>query len=397
VGSRRTQTIPERRARLLWPRVLAAGAALVAGLAAPAAAAAGDTEDTVAVMRRIYSQVEVLLPLSVRDAAFSDPAQASRVREALQQLARQADAVRAHAEGDRRMAFLGDALARETRETLHRFESGRVEAAQFFVQRLADYCVACHASLPDPDDPPLASDFVDATALAGLPPERRATLQIATRRFDDALATLEAHLGSPEVHPATLLEPLTTYLTVALRVKNDPARALPVLDRLAERPDLWTYLRGDLERWRVELRSWKARGLPEPTLESARGMLEEARKLIRFPTDRAALVHYLLASAQLHRFLERHAGEESEEVAEAYYLLGLVESRVGGTGWWVSESDFHLETAIRMAPHSDVAARAFALLEEETLLGWSGSGGVHMPPDVRALLEELRVLARPRS
>ena len=79
------------------------------------------------------------------------------------------------------------------------------------------------------------------------------------------------------------------------------------------------------------------------------------------------------------------------ELAEAYYLLGLAETRVRHSSW-LAEAEFQLETAIRTDPASPWAKRAFALLEEETLAGYSGSGGLHLPDDVRAKLDELRGL-----
>ena len=108
------------------------------------------------------------------------------------------------------------------------------------------------------------------------------------------------------------------------------------------------------------------------------------------PTDRAALVHYVVASTILHRYIESHP-IGGPDIAEAYYLLGLTESRVG-RAYWVSQADFFLETAIRMAPKQPFAEQAYALLEEETILEWSGSSGIHLPANVEQRLSELREL-----
>jgi len=266
--------------------------------------------------------------------------------------------------------------------------------ARFFVQQLPDFCVACHSALPSPMDSPLASDFVSDQELAKLSPDRRAVLQVATRRFDDALVSYESVFKSPVVHPAELLQPLTQYLTISIRVKNDLARPIPVLERLAARPDLWRNLHTDVERWIEALKSYASKPVNKPTLESAREPLDEAARIIRFPTDRQVLVHYLVASSRFHRYLEARSNEADRDMAEAYYWLGLIESRIGGS-YWISESDFYLETAIRMAPSDPIAKRAFALFEEEAVLGWTGSSGDNMPPEVRNRIEELRALVYP--
>jgi hypothetical protein len=53
-----------------------------------------------------------------------------------------------------------------------------------------------------------------------------------------------------------------------------------------------------------------------------------------------------------------------------------------------------------MSPETDVGREAYALLEEETLSGYTGSAGLQLPEDVEAHLRELRGLleaSRPRS
>ena len=369
------------------------GAALTLGLVGLGcnAEAEHDREQLRADMREIYASIGVLLPLSVDEAEFRSPEHREEIRQALATLAARAEHVGSHGgRGDRRIRYLGGSLARESSEALRRFEAGRVEASQFFLRRLTDYCVACHSGLPSPKDSPLARDFVKDEALEKLPLEQRASLQVATRRFDDALASFEAVIASGR-HPAELIDPLSQYLAVALRVKRDLTRPIPVLRALAAREGLWKNLRIDVERWAETLERHAAKPPGEFTLESARGLLDEAREVSRFPMDRQALVHHLLASAGLRRYVEAQGDETHRDVAEAYYWLGLIESRLEGITW-VAEADFYLETAIRLAPGDPIAAEAFALFEEQALLAWSGSSGTHMPEDVRRHLEELRTL-----
>jgi len=346
-------------------------------------------------MREIYTSIRVLIPLTVDENVFGNPDQRERIRSALSTLAARAEHVADHVgDQDRRIHYLGGSLSRESAEALRRFDEGRLRDARFFVQQLPDFCVACHSALPSPMDSPLARDFVSDKELARLSPGRRAALQVATRRFDDALASFETVFASPVVHPAELLHPITQYLTVAIRVKRDLVRPVPILEKMAARPDLWRNLQTDVERWVKTLKSYASDPSGKPTLASARAPLDEAAKIIRFPTDRQVLVHDLVASSRLHRFLEAHPNDADRDVAEAYYWLGLIESRVGGS-YWVSEADFYLETAIRLAPDDPIARRAFALFEEEAILGWTGSSGNHMPAEVRSQLDELRSLVYP--
>ncbi len=378
-------------------RGLAGMIILVAGSWAAAAGAQVDSEAARADMRGIYASLGVLLPLSVDDAAFRDPARQAEIRSALDELARRARHVGDHVAGDdRRVQFLARSLSRETQEARERFDDGRFDSAQFLVHRLTDFCVACHTRLPSPGDSPIASGFMSDAALAALPLAERASIQVATRRFDDALSTYEALFASPIVPPAALLTPLYEYLRVSIRVKNDLERPRPVLRKLAARPDLWSNLRGDVEDWLSALDRHAGDAQKEPSIRSARAKLDEAQRRMRFPTDRRGLVQQLLASAELHRYLEQRPGQTGPEIAEAYYLLGLIEARTH-FDYLVSESDFYLETAIRLAPKDPIGQLAFELLEEETVLGWTGSGGDHMPDAIRRHLEELRGLVEAGS
>ena len=149
-------------------------------------------DQTAAAMGEIFQSMRYLLPLSVDDG-WSDAKRAQRVRDELQQVAERASLVADHAQSDRYdFRFLGRTLASDLREVLRRYERDEFESARFLLLRATDYCVACHARLPSPNDSPLSANFVDGTALARLPLEQRAHLEAATRRFDAALTSFEA-------------------------------------------------------------------------------------------------------------------------------------------------------------------------------------------------------------
>ncbi len=89
--------------------------------------------------------------------------------------------------------------------------------------------------------------------------------------------------------------------------------------------------------------------------------------------DSLALVYYLAASIELHRFVASE-WELGVEVAEAYYLLGLIESRIGHSAW------------------RPICSEGLALLQEILVSGHTGSMGSEIPSEIRELLDELRVL-----
>ena len=347
-------------------------------------------------MAEIFESIRFLLPVSVSDEQFRSPRNKPEIRAALQSLATNSLALAEHAsDADAGMTFLGQALARHAEDTLELYDESRFEDAAFFLQQVTEYCIACHTKLPSTADAPIASHFLEKKDLSSLPLEERATLQVATRQFDDALESFEALFASELVHPAVLIGPLTDYLTVSIRVKGDFTRPIATLEQFAQRGDLWRHLRSDIESWIASLRRFEALDGLQINLEAARRLIDEAKELISFPADRRALINYIAASSILHRYVESHSRSDVD-LSEAYYLLGLTESRFEHD-YWFSQADVYLETAIRLAPQSAFAERAYDLLEEKIILDYTGSSGVYLPEEIEAWLEELRRLIEEES
>ena len=342
------------------------------------------------IMGQIFGAIRVLLPMSASLKELEDPANRESVRPSLLQIAESADEIMSHGRYQQQsVQYLSRSLGRNAREALSAYDLGRYEATQFHIQRMTEHCIACHSRLPSGDSP-LAADFVKGPELNAMDPASRGAIQVATRRFDDAFVTFEALFQNPKEHPAMMLKPLRDYLTVAIRVKKDFSRAIHTLDTFAQRPDLWRVLRADVDDWVGALREVRSVPLPENHLDAARRLVEKAHPSNYFPGTRGALVYFITASSHLHRYLDANPTDK-RRVSEAYYLLGITEFRIA-PDYWLSLADFYLETAIRTAPKSASARDAYDWLEEETILGYTGSGGTHLPDDVAAQLKELRAL-----
>jgi hypothetical protein len=371
-----------------------AAGVIAAGLTATIATAGDDRGATRALMDRIYASMEVLLPLSADPERLADPAKQPLVRDALARLAANADTLAAHAgTRDAEAVYLGRAIAHDAREAARFHAEGRMDGAAFYLQQTTANCVACHSRLPHPGDASISAGFVRDATLAGLPPLARARLLVATRRFTEALAAYETAFADPKLHPIDMGAAWVDYLVVSLRGLGDFARPIPVLERLAARPDAWANLREDAHTWAAALPSL-APTARMADLAKARTLVEQAKKRTRFPDDQRALVAYVAASGILHRHLAA-APARSATLGDTYYLLGACELHIHGD-YWTSQADFFLESAIRAAPHTAVAREAYALLEQATLFAHTGSSGEHVPADVRRRLAELRDLASAR-
>jgi hypothetical protein len=268
------------------------GAAWIALIALPVRGEEPDVAETRAIMGEVFAALQRVLPPSLDEKRFADPARRGEIQAALQTLSRNADRLSAHgARSERGFAFLSRSLAREAKEIERRYAAGRFREAQFELHEFTENCVACHSRLPDQRDADLSSRFMDETEIAALPLPERAQLAMATRQFDRALAAHEAMLTSREfdVGSIDLLGYLDDYLEVCVRVKGDFDRPARTLEAFAKRADVRPDLRSDVKRWVTDLRALSARG-PVEGFEAGRRMAQDAeadaprlRRAIRTP------------------------------------------------------------------------------------------------------------------
>jgi hypothetical protein len=105
-----------------------------------------------------------------------------------------------------------------------------------------------------------------------------------------------------------------------------------------------------------------------------------------FGFGRERLVADLQASAWLLQAIE--GGDDDSVMAEAFYWLGVLENR-NVEGYWVPQTDIHLETAVRLDPGGPFAGLAYDQLEEYLISGYAGIQGSELPPDLHARLAAL--------
>jgi hypothetical protein len=378
------------------------GLLLFSGTPVPALAA-GEPEPR-ATMHQVFDALATLLPASLDEDRFGDPAQRDALQLAFERLANATKALAHHGEErDQAFRLLSRSLADDADEAAERFARARTEEAAFLVQQLTQRCVACHSRLPSARDFPMAEKLVGRVELETLPPEDRARLLVATRRFGDALAAWEAMFADPAVPPMALDlgGMLADYLTVAIRVEGDLARPERALGALAARGDTPRYLRRRLHGWAAALRELRAPVPPTSRVERAAALAARSQSIAEFPLAYDGLVLDLYASALLHQDVETrvaaHAAEgDDPELARAFWLLGAIEDRTVHS-YWFPQTEVYMEAAVRAAPRDPVAARAYERIEESLLVDYGAMRSEDLPEEARARLAELsRLMEEPR-
>jgi hypothetical protein len=350
----------------------------------------GDLQPT---MRAIFQALTQVFPLTLDPKQFEAPEQRQRIQEALRLLAANTGALESHRQDvPLSFDFLRRTLAHTAQDAAQRYEQGQYQQARFALQQMTAQCFACHSRFTHPQPFDLGKRFLTALPLAQLPLRDQVRLAVATRQFDTAIETCETLFRSTTMSAAAIdvLGVFEDYLKIVLRVRGDFARAIATFEHFLGRADVPPDLRERLRSWVEALKELQPQKLTGEAPVRARALIEAGQRRNRFPADQLGLVHFVVASSLLHRYVDAHAGT-TPALVEAYYLLGIAESYISRTSW-VVETPFFLEMAIRLDPKSPMAAKAYDLLNAYILASYTGSSGVHLPEEVQEYLEGLRRL-----
>ncbi len=366
---------------------------LCGGLLTTSTSWAREDAATPPAMQKIFGAVQTLLLTAVDGDRWLHPADPKEIDAAIATLEQMGTELEGHeGDGTATFEFFSRSLSKGTAALASRHREGDSSSAREQLFALVSTCVGCHSRLPSDRDSDLSQRFISDPRIAKLPLDGRAILETATRQFEAALTTYEAILQSPD-YSLTEMDRLgifDDYLALCLQVHTDPMRPHRSLQAISKRAGVSTDLAAHLSSWLADLERIQTQQ-ERPNLADIRSQVQAAEAAATITPERSLLVDYLGSAALAHR-LVRDSTRTPLEHAEAYYLLGLVESRVGRVFWPVPE-EYYLEVAVRMAPGTDIARKAFALYEELVTLGYSGSGGTRMPPDLVVRLQDLRELS----
>ncbi len=275
------------------------------------------------------------------------------------------------------------------------FELGHKEYSRSVMKSVVGHCFRCHTRTTM--GPEFQGDKMDFSGLK-LNRLEKADLLVASRRYDEALSVLESIIDDKNDggdFPFEMERALRRYLSMMIRVRKDPSRAIAKMDQIMERKTVPYYLLEDVRKWKKSLESWSVQTkagqsvAKKDSIKSAKDEIRKARLAQGFRKDHGGDVEYLVATSLLHDGLT--GLKKASERSEAYFLLGESYEVLGDLGSW-NLHEFYFESCVREWPKGPLARKCYERLEESVYVGYSGSSGVHVPYHEKKRLSEIKDL-----
>jgi tetratricopeptide (TPR) repeat protein len=349
-------------------------------------------------MQSLSKTLSDLLPLVASKSKFNDVKNFDRIDVDTKSLSSLAHGLKAGAKpnNDPSMQVVSGLFAEDISRALESLHNGNREYARQILRDTSSYCVQCHTQTNNGPDFPRLNLSINTNELSLV---EQAEFFAATRQFDRALDSYQKALADDNYakkDPFGWEQAARVALAITVRVKADPNEAQKLVAKMGGHPGLSAATQEAITDWKTSINDWLKEKLPKPQtpkeiLSRAEFLVQKAQKRQDFPLDHTQDVSFFRASGLLHDLLQSYRTRD-ETFARALYLAGIASEATRDMNFWTLHESYY-EQCIRVLPHTKQAQQCFDRLNDSVTLGYSGSGGVRIPPDVAKRLDVFKTLA----
>lgn len=333
-----------------------------------------------ASMQNLQKTLSELEPFLFNLKEFNNPDKQTFLREKFQQLAEESKNINHNptlVSKDPTVRFVASRFQSDLERAEEAFSSGKTDFARYQLMKVTSSCIQCHTRM---QQGPSFSFKKSESFFDLMSPSEQAEYLIASRRFDQAFDLIlknikNAKEGNPTNWQVENMAGLA--MIVAVQYQQDQKKALKVVEALEENESTPIYLRAKAQEWKRSLNAWKEEKKKPRSFAELRKLLEKKVSEVDAMRVIPEVLDYLEGDLP-----PAAQGEALLLAGEAYEVLNDV-----------SIMDLHenyYESCILNAPHTPVAKKCYKKLESSVYLGYTGSGGKHVPADVEIWLSKLK-------
>ncbi len=345
------------------------------------------------LMKQFLTELTALKVYFVSEEKFVDPKNNAVILDHLKQFSRLAKtAVHDPVLNQENYKFSRYVMQEEIVEIERMFRLGNKTYARWQLASTAGVCMSCHTQMPKVSQ--TFSEFSNSKIFSS--DFDRADFLFAIGGFDKAFDLYDKMiLGYPKNNLSaeqveTAVERQLAYYS---RLKRDPKAAIVKMKEYLKNTELSEYTQKNISAWISQFEIWKKEPVLDPKTSTDSEIVRYAKNNIEAKwTDSMlkardpSIVMYLRVSGVLYEFLQSHPNATS--TPEVLYWLSVCDRSLS-TNFFYSFADLYLRECIIRYADTQIAKRCYREFETQTVLGYSGSGGSNLPPEVKQDLKRL--------
>lgn len=349
-------------------------------------------------MHKLFNKMQELVPYMVDEEKFNDPKNSRFIEKSLKEMKDLAkDAKHAEEIKTTTLRISQKVLEDHFADIERVFRIGNKNFARWELGSTVPLCMSCHTQSPS------ASrnwDIIDITR-GNLDDYQKAELLFMGRDFDDALKYYDAVIsGYPEnkIPVQQVEKALERKVVVFSRTKRDFDAGVKSLQANLKNKKLPESFVKNIEAWIGLFRIQKRNGFPNPKKSNDKDIQKYVeRELKRGLWDDMAdarnvtnprLVKNLTVSGVLYEYLNTHP--DSKIKPDILLWLATCERKLQDTLFY-SLADMYLKECMNEFPKHPTAKKCFDEYKDNTIISFSGSGGVFLPNETKKELKELSI------
>lgn len=278
---------------------------------------------------------------------------------------------------DPTVRFVAAQFTEDLQRADQNFSGGWTGFSRTQLMAVTGFCVECHTRMNQ--GPEFNSANVRPPYLVQLPLKNQVEFKIAFREYDAAFALVIKTLYDSHSNDirSELDQIARLGLSIAVQYKQDREKAKSLTSIIAKNKDLPLYLKKDSQQWQKSLLRWnKSEALK--TLPDIRKFIKQRHK---------SEVDDMRAIAALLQYLTQDL--KPNELGEALLLTGESYESLNKISFMALHENYY-ESCVRKVAQTIWGRKCYDKLENAVTLGYTGSGGTFVPPDVKDHLKLLK-------
>ena len=347
---------------------------------------------TQGLMDKMLAQLMALKKFLIPESAFLAPQNTDEISDRLKEFAELAQQTQHDPVlGQNNFKFSRQVLQDQLNDVERLFRLGNKPYARWKLASTMTVCMSCHTQLPSVSRS--FGEFTNEKVFASA--FDQAEFLFVARVFDKSFELFDSVVeGYPKneltaTQVQTALERQLAYLS---RVKRDPKLGLATMKKHLKNTKLPPFVTKNLKAWILQFEGWNSQKMPDPATASEQMVLNFARKNVGtsgkiMEAGHPNLVNYLRVSGVLFEYLQRNP--RSKATAEVLYWLAVCDRSINNT-FFFSLADLYLKECMTQHPTDPFAKKCYKEYEDETIFGYTGSSGTHMPKEIQDELDHLK-------